>query len=91
MDGRGCASVVEQNIASCPISILSLRDNALDHNLTKILPVLSQLCYLKCLDLGGSNFIGLKSNKKYSSSLSKVLAELADLISNQESVCFILF
>lgn len=91
LESRGCATVVEQNIASCPIAILSLRDNALEHDLPKILPVLAKMHHLKSLDLGGSNFNSLRNNKKYNSVLSKTLGELADLITNSESVSIFKF
>lgn len=91
MEGRKNALIIEQNIATCPIAILSLRNNSLENDLAKILPVLAKMPHLKSLDLGGSNFNGLKHNKKYSNNLNKILTELADLISNNESVCKFFF
>uniref|UniRef100_A0A915EGM3 Uncharacterized protein n=1 Tax=Ditylenchus dipsaci TaxID=166011 RepID=A0A915EGM3_9BILA len=79
---RSCIPVLEQYLPLCPVAHLSLRDNCLENEAMKLLPALGTSTSLISLDIGGANFYGLKSNKKYSGNLSRVLAELVTLISS---------
>lgn len=87
-DGQSYVSILEQHIANCPIVWLSLRDNNLEADTLNIVSPLIQMRNLKHLDFGGANFHGLKSNKKYGNTLSKVLTELIKLASCKDSVSF---
>lgn len=79
--------MLEQYLPECPIADLSLRDNGLEQDAAKLFAALRSLEPLKRLDVGGANFTALRSNKKYSSTLSKVLSELVKLVSSENCVC----
>lgn len=83
---KGSAAVLEQFLPDCPLSSLSLRDNGLEQDAIKLFAALRSLEHLTLLDIGGSNFTALRSNKKYSSTLSKALTELVKLISAENCV-----
>jgi len=84
---KNCASVLEQSIATCPVSFLSMRDNALEQDALKVLSAIGTMKQLKCLDIGGSNLQALKSStKKYGDMLARTLQEIITLISDEELV-----
>lgn len=83
---KGSTAVLEQFLPDCPLSRLSLRDNGLEQDAVKLFAALRSLDNLTLLDIGGSNFTALRSNKKYSSTLSKALTELVKLVSAENCV-----
>ncbi|KAI6179615.1 Carm-PH domain-containing protein [Aphelenchoides besseyi] len=82
---RGCCSALEL-LPNCPIAFLSLRDNALEQDAQKLLSLLRDMKSLQSLDIGGSNFAGLRANKKVGASLlTKMMNELVKLVSVENS------
>lgn len=85
---KGCFEVLEQLLPSCPVAFLSLRDNAMEQEMQRVLAAIRQMKPLQSLDIGGANLVALKTNKKATQALNKTIIELVKLISADNSVKF---
>ncbi|KAF7635023.1 hypothetical protein Mgra_00005621 [Meloidogyne graminicola] len=80
-----CVNIFEQYLLECPcIYSLSLRDNSLEHEAYRLLPIICKMRGLRQLDVGGANFFGLKANKKHAQMLSAIVTEFVRLINGEE-------
>lgn len=73
------------------LASISLRDNLLEEECLKILPILARIPTLTSLNLGGSNFTTLCSANKKHPTLKIIFAELARWMSSNNSVVFWIF
>uniref|UniRef100_A0A1I8BYH0 Carm_PH domain-containing protein n=1 Tax=Meloidogyne hapla TaxID=6305 RepID=A0A1I8BYH0_MELHA len=80
-----CVNVFEQYLFECPcICSLSLRDNSLEHETYRLLPIICKMRGLRKIDIGGANFFGLKANKKHAQMLSAIVTEFVRLVNGEE-------
>ncbi|CAK5086124.1 unnamed protein product [Meloidogyne enterolobii] len=80
-----CVNVFEQYLLECPcICSLSLRDNSLEHETYRLLPIICKMRGLRKFDIGGANFFGLKANKKHAQMLSAIVTEFVRLVNGED-------